>query len=854
MENATPKLVAWHHQSIEDVMETLEVTSEGLSNSEITSRRGEFGRNELPKSKGRTWPQILLSQFANPLMIILVLAVTASFFLREWLDVFVIWAAILINVILGFVEEYKADRSLEKLKNYLPQLVRVRREGVIETVNTADIVPGDILLIASGDKITADARVITAQVFEVNESALTGESTPVAKLIEPVELKSATSDQTCMIFAGTIAVAGHAEAIVVGTGLNTEIGRISGLVAGIRNSRTPLQRELGLFARILSATVAILALLIFVFGIVRGIDATEMFQISVAIAVSAVPEGLVVALTIILAIGTQRILKHDALVRRLVAAETLGSVSVICVDKTGTLTTGEMSVDEVRTENIADFRLGLFLTNNAIVSQSPDGKITLSGSATEIAIKRYLEPFLEDLELEGCETVAELPFDSSRKYAAKLVRCDGRLVLFAVGAPDILLARCDISDIARRKALAELEAMAAAGQRVLMVAKKEDPGSELSDARVVDLLPAGFIGLRDPLRDDVKASIQMAREAGMRPVMVTGDHATTALAVAKEAGLIYDGHRLVTGVELDEMTDAELAQEVATIDIFARVMPEHKIRIIRAWQTRGHSVAMTGDGVNDAPALKAADIGVALGSGTEVAKETADMVLLKNSFSTIVAAIREGRIIFDNIRKVIVYLLADSLSEIILIFGSLLFALPLPVLPAQILWINLITDGFPSAALTFEPGEKGIMKDAPRKKNARIVNQEMFILIVIVSVVANALLFGLYIYLLQRNVELAQIRTFIFVALGLDSLVYVFAVRKFRTSVLSSSPFENKWLVLAVFGGLILQFMPLLIPALRELFGFVALTPVEWLAAAGIALLTLILIEGVKVVFNRRVA
>lgn len=849
--------IAWHHQDIDDVLESLESTREGISDSQAEDRLEEYGTNELPHKKPKSLFEILLAQFANPLMIVLVLAAGASLVLQEWLDMFVIWAAILLNVILGTVEEYKADQSLEKLKSFLPQTAQVRRSGKLQTIESKNIVPGDILILASGDKITADARILTSRALQVNEAALTGESTPVKKSPAPVDVGLDPADQTSMVFAGTVAVIGHAEAIVVGTAMDTEIGRISGLVSEVDDEKTPLQHQLDAFAKILGAAVAVLAIFVFIFGVSRGIDVAEMFKVSVALAVAAIPEGLVVAMTVILAIGMQRILKRDALVRRLVASETLGSVSVICMDKTGTLTTGEMTVTSIESNQQEDLKLGLALTSSVTLSRNGDGQ-DFNGTPTEVAIMKWLREQFKGSSVqmfrERCEEISELPFDSEKKYAATLVRCDGRLVLFAVGAPEILLDRCDISDLDLQTELRKLEEMTDRGERVLMVVKKEHPEAveNLTERHVVDMKPAGYVGLRDPLRKEAPKTIEQARDAGLIPIMITGDHPKTALSIARDAGLIREGHRMLTGAELNEMSDQELLQDVEKIDLFARVMPRHKLRIIRAWQQRGYSVAMTGDGVNDAPALKAADIGIALGSGTEVAKETSDMVLLKNNFSTIVAAIREGRIIFDNIRKVVVYLLADSFSEIILVTGSLIFSFPLPILPAQILWINLITDGFPSIALTFEPGEEGIMKEPPRKKKERILNFEMILLIFLVGILTDLMLFGIYFYLERAGFELHEVRTFIFVALGLDSLVYIFAVRKFRSSVFTSNPFQNKWLILGVAIGFVLQVMPLVVVPLRELFGFVPISPVEWLVVFGLSLVDLILIEIIKEVFNLR--
>ncbi|MCH8049560.1 HAD-IC family P-type ATPase, partial [Patescibacteria group bacterium] len=666
---------------------------------------------------------------------------------------------------------------------------------------------------------------------------------------------------------GTVAVGGRAEVVVTGTGLDTEIGRITKLVLYVEEEETPLQKQLRHFAKLLGLGILALASFVFIFGVARGFDAATMFKISVAIAVSAVPEGLVVGVTVILAIGMQRILKQRALVRRLIAAETLGSVSIICTDKTGTLTTGEMAIDEVRIDGkkvaidekgnkaLDALRRAVLLTNAAVFEKDPKtGEERISGSPTEIALANYTLDYEDALRRPKDRLLAEVPFDSALKFSARLYTSDKQANLFAMGAPEVMVDRVDISDRKRKELEKTYDEMTKHGLRVLMIAWAKDvkPKEELDEEDVKDLKVLGFVGLRDPLRKEAAESIRQAKLAGLRPVMITGDHPETARVIAAMAGLDVTRGGVITGRELDDMDDEELVSRIEQIHVFARVMPKHKIRIVRAWQRRGRSVAMTGDGVNDAPAIKAADIGIALGSGTEVAKETADMVLLDNNFKTIVMAVREGRIIFDNIRKLIVYLLSDSFSEIILVLGAVLLGLPLPLLPAQILWINLITDGFPSVALTFEPGEKGVMRDKPRKKGERILNQEMMVLIFIIGILTDAVLFLIFFYLLEREVDIEEIRTFLFVALGADSLFYVFAVRKFRSSVFTSNPFENKYLVVGVLLGFALLFAPLIITPLRELFQFTSLTAIEWVVIIGLGFMQLLLIEVVKEIYNRR--
>lgn len=857
----TEQLIPWHSQSVEDVLDAFSVTKQGLSDLESEKRLGEYGRNELPKQPPRKVYKLILSQFKSPLIFILIIAAAISAFFMEWLDMIVISVAVLLNTILGFVEEYRADRSLQALKTYLPLQVKVRREGKILRIPAPEVVPGDVMILATGDRVTADSRLIESQVLEVQEAALTGESTSVKKSTDLVDELAVAGDRTSMVFAGTTVTKGRAEAVVVGTGLETEIGKITKLVLSVEDEKTPLQEQLASFARLLGIVIIILAAIVFFVGIYHGVDLIEMFKVAVAVTVSAVPEGLVVAVTVILAIGMQRILKKEALVRRLIAAETLGSVQVICADKTGTLTTGEMEVVEIciggkkvignpKDERLIEFLQALYFTSGVVIGGEA-GEADLSGSQTEVAIMKYLLSREKDIKHPDIVLGADLPFSSENKFSARVIT-NGSAVLYAVGAPDILLERADLSDKKKQKLLCDFEEMVGRGLRVLAVARRKDIPEikQLEPSTVVDLEMLGFIGLEDPLRKEAAQVIEEARGAGLRPVMITGDHPETAISIAQKAGLEATHRSMITGAQLDELTDEELEDKLFGTTVFARVSPHHKLRIVHAWQRKGVTVAMTGDGVNDAPALKAADIGIAFGSGTEVAKETADMVLLDNNFKTIVAAIREGRIIFDNLRKMIVYLLSDSFSEILLVLGALAFGFPLPILPAQILWINLITDGFPSVALTFEPGEKEIMEEPPRKKTEPILNGEMKVLILIVGLLTDAALFGIYFYLQGLDVSIEEIRTFIFVALGIDSLLYVFAIRKFRSSIFRSHPFENKYLLGGVFIGFLLLVAPLVIRPLKELFAFTNLHLFEWIILAGLGLLELVLIEVVKEFYN----
>ncbi len=855
----------WHDRPAKEVLNALHSRRGGLTLEEAKERLAEQGKNALPKKSAKSGWSILVAQFASPFMIILLFAAVVSFVLGEWVDVTVISLAILVNSLLGFFEEYKADRSLQALKSYLPQEVRVRRDGQLIRIDAREIVVGDILVLLSGDKVPVDARLFSINAFEVTEAALTGESQGVKKQVEKVALKSGTGDRLSMVFAGTAVITGRAEAVVTATGLQTELGKISQLVEDVDDAKTPLQQQLNHFAKSLGALLVGLSVFIFAIGLLRGFDLVEMFYLSVALAVAAVPEGLVVAVTVVLAIGMQRILKKKALVRKLIAAETLGSVGVICMDKTGTLTTGKMEVSIVRLlgkelslnqsspEMSALVNLLQDMDDIAIEKDAVTGVSVVKGTPTAIALHQFMESLREASRVDK-QMIGEIPFTSERKYSARSFRGAKGVSIVALGAPDILVHKLKGTDQDRAKASAVIEELAQGGHRVLLAAERKDRAlkGELSEEDIQDLTLIGFIGLKDPLRAGSAETVQAARNAGLRPVMITGDHPQTARLIALEAGIEAGEGAVMTGAELDEMSDGALAKRIETTHVFARVIPLHKLRIIQAWQAKGKSVAMTGDGVNDAPALKAADMGIALGSGTEVAKETSDMVLLDNRFATIVDAIREGRIIFDNLRKIVVYLMIGTFSELILVASALLVGLPLPILPAQILWINLITDGLPGVALGFEPGEKGIMNEPPRKKRTPLLNRELKMMILFAGILTDLVLFALFYYLLEIDMEINQIRTFIYMVVGLSSLGYAMAVRTLRGSIFSHSPFKNPLFVLALVVGLVLQFVPILIPFVRDLFQLMPLNGLEWILVASLVLLNLTIIELIKWGFNRK--
>jgi len=862
-------------------MKTLGSSERGLDIEEVQNRQKTYGENALPKKEGDPAYLVLLRQLKNPLMVILSIAAILSGVLGEWIDFGVIAAAVLVNALIGFFQEYKASQALEKLHSLVQPHAIVRRGGKEVQVEAKEVVPGDILVLAAGDRIVADVRLLSTVDFITDEAALTGESLPIEKDRSELMVGTSLAERKNMGYAGTTVAAGRAVGVVVATGVNTELGKIARLVEETEEKSTPLQAELKRLARWLATGIVVAIVVIFFIGIFSGYELLEMFETAVALAVAAIPEGLVIMMTVVLAIGMQKMLKRKALVRRLIAGETLGSVSLICTDKTGTITEGVMAVSQVvppsgpvsiesiekntAARDLLHILEVAMLCNDASVSEERGTEKTqVQGSPTERALMiAGLQIGVSSQKLqEQHPRVDEIPFDSSKKYMATLNAwgSDERAILFK-GAPERVLERSGrvagedrekrLVPKTREKLNAIAAQMAEQGLRVLAVAYKPVSKSQSSveEDDLDDFIFLGFIGLQDPLRKEAKDQIALALSAGVRTVLVTGDHPSTARAIGAQVGLISSENGVVTGDQLDEWDDDTLKQRVPDISIYARVEPRHKIRIVDAWQARGEVVAMTGDGVNDAPALKSADIGIALGSGTEVAKEASDIVLLDNNLSTITAAIEQGRVIFDNIRKSSVYLLVSSFTELILIGGALLFRLPLPLLPTQILWINLIQDTLPSIALTAEPGEPDIMKRPPRPRREPVLNKEMLFYIFFIGLITDIAIFFLFIWYLNTTGDVLRARTIVFTAVSIDSLLYVFAIRNFRRSIFRANPFSNLWLVGAVAAGFGFVALSRVVPFFVQIFEITPLSLSDWGLLLMMGMMKLVMVEVTKEIF-----
>ncbi len=863
------KEIAWHNLSWEEAVKKLKSDSEkGLFLKDIKERKEKFGKNLLPEEKPLTKLSLVLEQFKSPLIYILVIAGIVVLVFKEFTDAIVIFGAVFLNTIVGFFQESKSSRAQSKLKKVVKIEAQVIREGNNKIVDSSELVLGDIFILSPGDKIPADGRIIESNNLKTNEMALTGEWLPAEKKPNILPEKASLADRDNIVYMGTVVEDGTAKVIVTSTGLKSEIGKVAQMVKETKERKTPLQKKISRFAKIVGGIIVVICFLIFIEGIITGNSFLEMFEVAVAVAIAAIPEGLPVAVTVILALGMQRILKKKGLVRKLLAAETLGSTSVICTDKTLTLTEGKMVVSKILTgeefldNGTGDHLLALkiaTLANEAFI-ENPEQtmkKWIIRGRPTDRALLLAgMEAGLNKKELEEkFHKIAELPFNTVNKYLARAfeTKKEGD-VLYLSGAPEKILEISKYLKVGNKemplvfqteeKIKLKLEEMTRRGLRVVAVAYKNITG--LSDL-FNNLVFVGFIALKDPVRKEAKRAIKVCRQAGMRPIIATGDHKLTAKAVAEELDFKIKEGNIMTGLELDGLSDKEFAEKVEDIQVYARVEPKHKMRIIQAWQERGEVVAMTGDGVNDAPAIKKADIGIALGSGTEVAKEVSDLVLLTDNFNIIVTAVEEGRAIIDNIRKVITYLLSDSFTEIILIGVSLFLGWPLPIIAVQILWVNLIEDGLPDIALAFESKEKDLMKQKPRGHDVPLLNSEMKVLIFIIGLVTDFLLLGLLFWLVKYSgYEIPHIRSIIFAGLTVDSIFYVFSCKNLKRNLWHINPFSNKFLVFAWIFGIVMLLAALYLPVLQALLKTVPLNFFDWQLVLGLGLANIILIEATK--------
>jgi len=855
--------IFWHNLNIEKIARLLKTDVEdGLSEKEVKEKRKKLGSNKLPEDKPLPWFKTYLNQFRSPLIYILIIAGIITLALGDLKDTAIIFGAVFLNTAIGFFQENKASKILSELKKIVKIKSYVIRDGNERELEQSELVPGDIFLLNAGDRVPADGRLIKVHNLKINESSLTGEWISADKKTEVLPGDTPLADRDNMAYMGCLVEEGWGKAIVTKTGQRTEIGKVAAMVKETKEEKTPYQKKISNLSKIIGILIVFLSILIFILGTVFNRDPFEMFLTAVAVAVAAIPEGLPVAITVILALGMQRILKKQGLVRKMIAAETLGSTSIIATDKTGTLTEAKMKVDKIYPEKNNVLALKIVTLCNEAFIENPEEALerqVVRGKPTEKALLLAgMQAGLNKKDLEKDQPeIDKLPFDPVYKYSATLHRLkEKENILYAMGAPEIILAKSKFLDInGRKEKLSEIrikelkkkiDEFTRKGQRVLAASYKKFRGQELEESAVNDLIFVSLIALHDPLRKEVKEAIRICRSAGMKPIIVTGDHKLTAQAIAGELGLLAREENSIEGWELEKLDDEEFKKRLKDIEIYARVEPAQKLRIVRAWQEKGEVVAMTGDGINDALALKQADIGLALGSGTDVAKEASDLILLTDNFSIIVAAVEEGRVIIDNVRKTVTLLISQCFTEIILVGASIIGGFPLPILPAQILWENLIEGSPQGVALAFEPKEKGVMERKPEDPKSPLLTKEMKTIIFGFGIITDFVLLGLFLLLLKKGLPLVEIRTIIFAALAIDTFFYAFSCKNLRKNIWQYNPFSNLYLIGFIIFSFFMLLIAIYIPFFQNLLKTVPLNLFDWLLLLGLGVLNLILIEITK--------
>jgi len=886
--------IAWHAMDINDVFRKLRTSKNGLSEDDAKKRLVKYGPNIIKREKRRSPFLIFLDQFKSPLIILLLIATILSLAIGETIDAITIIAIVIASSILGFYQEYRAEQAVEALRKLVTPTARVIRDGKEKEIPAHDVVPGDVIVLSSGDRVPADARLIEVINLRVDEAPLTGESVPVEKRIEKLPRETALSDRKNMVYAGTVVTYGKGKAVVVATGMMTEIGKIATTLQRVEKEETPLERRMKHIGKILTILCIAVATLVSLVGLlIWHYDILTMMMWAISLAVAAVPEALPAIVTGTLAIGMYHMAKRNAIIRRLPAVETLGSTDFICSDKTGTMTKGEMTVREiyvydriikvtgsgydpsgefllngkkVNPEELQEVKLLLLncaLNNDASLERRSD-RWVVHGDTTEGALLVLAKKAGIDIENIKKEypRISEIPFSSERKRMTTFHRTpEGTIVAFLKGAPEVVLRISDkimvngevkkLTEEMRDRIMREVEELASRGLRNLAFAYKI---SSIEEARKANekvergFTFLGIVGIIDPPRPEVKEAIELCKKAGIKVAMITGDHKLTAIAVAKELGLIESESKVLTGVELDKMSEEELKRIVEEVKVYARVSPEHKLKIVRALKAHRHIVAMTGDGVNDAPALKAADIGIAMGiTGTEVAKEASDMILADDNFATIVEAIKKGREIFESIRKYLAYLLRCNITEIILPLVASLMKLPLPFTAVQYLWINLITDGLPALALGVDPPDPDIMERPPRRVDEPVFDRrEVILFLVITPLIATIMLITLFASQLRMGVSVLEARTTLLIAMIMTELTLALSCRSLRYSVFRVGLLKNRYLMLAIVVSMLLQILVLYLEPLRIAFGVVTPKATDWMLSILVALIIFAILEALK--------
>ena len=879
----------WYTKSVEEVARDLRTNLKvGLREKNIEEREKQFGKNKIREAKKEGLLVKFIKQFNDFMIIILIIAAIVSAIVSymegtgDYLDSIIIIAIVFFNGLMGLIQETKAEKSIEALKKLSSPVAKVRRNGIVQTINGEDVLPGDIVILEAGNYVPADMRLINAVNLKIEEASLTGETEPVLKDAEKIitNKKIPLGDMCNMAFGSTIVVNGHAEGIVVSTGMSTEVGKIADMIITNESPTTPIQKKLEEVGKVLGIACLAICAVIFVIGIIKNIPITEMFMTSVGLAVAAIPEGLPAIVTIILSIAVTKMAKKNAIIRKLPAVETLGSSKVICSDKTGTLTENNMKVIEVVGNRSKVLEFASICANCEIIGNKVEGEPTEAAIVKAALEEKQSNNNVIDItkisdinnniintnqtsslnnRMNIYNRINEIPFDSNRKLMSVIIKLDnGKYRIITKGAPEVLLNRCtsyeenglkkDLDINYLNKIKNQNEKMAERALRVLGVAYLDIdslPSSINSNTVENNLTFIGFIGMIDPPRKGVKEAVKACRRAGIKTVMITGDHIVTAKAIAKDLGILQGKELAITGSELDKITDRDLVKNIMDYSVFARVSPEHKVRIVKAFQKTGAVVAMTGDGVNDAPALKKADIGIAMGKkGTDVAKNASDMILNDDNFVTIVEAVKQGRNIFDNIKKAIHFLIATNIGEIVTIFIGLLLGMKSPLLAIQLLWVNLVTDSLPAIALGLEPPEKDIMERPPRDAKKSIFADGLF-----GKIIVEGFMIGLLTIIAftigNKYYGLEVGRTMAFISLGMLELIHCFNIKS-EESIFKAGILENKYLVGAFLLGTVLQVGIVFIPSIANVFKLTMLNSTQWIITLLISIVPIIVIEVQK--------
>lgn len=872
---------AFYKQSEHQVLEELGTNENGLTSSEAKARLASYGANELEEGKKKSMVQKFFEQFKDlMILVLLAAAVISAVVSHEVVDSLIILAVVIINAVMGVVQEAKAEEAIESLREMSTPNANVLRDGHAVTIKSTELVPGDIVLLEAGDVVPADMRLIEAQSLKIEEAALTGESVPVEKetIVLTGEDEIGIGDRINMAYSNSNVTYGRGKGVVANTGMNTEVGKIAGMLAQADETETPLKTNLNQLGKFLTIAIIVIAVVMFIIGVFfRDTSWVDMLLTSISLAVAAIPEGLPAIVTIILALGTQVMAKRNSVIRKLPAVETLGSTDIIASDKTGTLTLNQMTVEKLYADNqqvdaksdISPDSMAIKIMNYANDTRfAQDG--SLIGDPTETALVQFGtdKGFNVTERVQSEKRVAELPFDSDRKLMSTVhEQKDGTYLVAVKGAPDVLLGRCSkvllngqivpMTDKEKDEILFNNKDMAQQALRVLGMAYKyvpEVPAEMESEIVENDLIFAGLVGMIDPERAEAADAVRVAKEAGIRPIMITGDHRDTAEAIAGRLGIIEPGDdaAVLTGAELNQMSDEEFAKEVGKYSVYARVSPEHKVRIVKAWQQEGKVVAMTGDGVNDAPALKQADIGIGMGiTGTEVSKGASDMVLADDNFATIVVAVEEGRKVFSNIQKAVQYLLAANLGEVLTLFLATLFGWD-TLLPIHLLWINLVTDTFPAIALGMEPAEKDLMSRKPRGRNSNLFSGGVFSSIIYQGILEAGIVLFVYWAAIKWPVHTAYAEvhadalTMQFATLGLMQLFHAFNVKSVHQSLFKVGPFRNKAFNWAILLSFALMMVIIIVPGLNDIFRVAHLDLYQWGIVLGASFAIIPIVEIVK--------